>query len=110
MDTDISTEYVLIYKYRKFRARLLLAKILNGKQVYVNLYNQMINPSYYYYYFIRVISFIRKTKVLNYQYRLGNFDMLRRNCIKVLGVHIGYKLNFHYHVDITFHMQWNYQG
>jgi hypothetical protein len=48
---------------------------------------------------IRVISFSRKTTVLNYQYRLGNSPILRTDCIKDLGVHIDSKLHFHQHVD-----------
>ncbi|PNF19683.1 hypothetical protein B7P43_G05097 [Cryptotermes secundus] len=49
-----------------------------------------------------VISFSRKTTVLKYQYRLGNFFILRTDSIKDLGVLIDSKLHFHQHVDILF--------
>jgi hypothetical protein len=45
---------------------------------------------------IRVISFTRETKDLNYQYRLGNSFILRTNCVKNLCVHIDCKLHFHH--------------
>jgi hypothetical protein len=51
---------------------------------------------------IRVISFIRKTNFLNYQYRLENSFILRTDCIKYLGVYIDCKLNFYHHVDFLF--------
>jgi hypothetical protein len=51
---------------------------------------------------IRIISFTRKSNVLNYQYRLGNSFILRTDCIKDLGVHIDRKFNFHRHVDFVF--------
>jgi hypothetical protein len=51
---------------------------------------------------IEVISFTRKTNVLNYQYRLRNSFVLRTDCIKDLGVHIDCKLHFHHHVDFFF--------
>jgi hypothetical protein len=47
----------------------------------------------------RFISFIRKTNVLNYQYRLVN---LRTDCIKDLGVNIDCKLHFHHYIDFIF--------
>jgi hypothetical protein len=53
---------------------------------------------------IRVISFTRKTNVLNYQHRLGNSFILLTDYIKDLGVQIGCKLHFHHHVDLFFHM------
>jgi hypothetical protein len=57
---------------------------------------------------IRVISFSRKTTVLNYQYRLGNSPIMWADCIKGLGVHIDSKLNFHQHVEFLFSqtMKW----
>jgi hypothetical protein len=51
---------------------------------------------------IRVISFTRKMSMLNYQYRLGNFFIMRIDCIKDFGVHIDCKLHFHRHVDFLF--------
>jgi hypothetical protein len=51
---------------------------------------------------IRVTSFTRKANVLNYQYRLGNSFILRTDCIKDLGVHIGRKLHCYRHVDFIF--------
>jgi hypothetical protein len=51
---------------------------------------------------VRVIYFTRKTKVLNYQYRLGNSVMLQTNCINELDVHIDCKLHFNRHVDFFF--------
>jgi hypothetical protein len=54
---------------------------------------------------IRFISFTRKTNVLNYQYRLGHFFILRTDCIKGLSVHIDCKLHFRSQVDFLFHMQ-----
>jgi hypothetical protein len=47
----------------------------------------------------RVISFTRKTNVLNYQYGLENSFILRTDYIKDLGVHTGCKFHFHRHVD-----------
>jgi hypothetical protein len=43
---------------------------------------------------IRVISFSRKTTILNYQYRLGNSFILRTDCIKDLGILIDQKSIF----------------
>jgi hypothetical protein len=53
---------------------------------------------------IRVISYTRKTSVLNYPYRLGNAFILRTDCIKNLCVlvNIDCKLNFHDHCDFIF--------
>jgi hypothetical protein len=51
---------------------------------------------------IRIISFTRKTKVFDYQYRLGNFFILRPDYIKDLGDNIDCKLHFHRHVDFLF--------
>jgi hypothetical protein len=51
---------------------------------------------------IRIVSFTRKTNVLNYQYRLGNSVILRTDCVKDLGVHIDCKPHFHRHVDFLF--------
>jgi hypothetical protein len=48
---------------------------------------------------IRVLSFIRKINVLNYQYSLGNSFILRTDCIKNLNVHTDCKLYFNHHVD-----------
>jgi hypothetical protein len=48
---------------------------------------------------IRVISFTSKPNVLNYQYRRGNYFILRTDCIKDLGIYIDCKLHFHHHVD-----------
>jgi hypothetical protein len=48
---------------------------------------------------IRVISFTRRTNVLNCQYRRENSSILRTDCIKDLGVHIDCELHFHRHVD-----------
>jgi hypothetical protein len=67
--------------------------------VYINsvrkiLWNQIFRK-------IRVISFTMKTKVLNYQYRLGNSFILQIDCFKDLGVLIDCKLHFH-HVEFLF--------
>jgi hypothetical protein len=51
---------------------------------------------------ISVISFTRKTNVLNYNYRLRNSLILRIDCIRDLGVHVDCKLHFHHHVDFLF--------
>jgi hypothetical protein len=51
---------------------------------------------------IRVISFTRKTNVLNHQYRLGNSRILRTDCIKDLVIHINCELHFHHHVSFLF--------
>lgn len=44
---------------------------------------------------IRIIYIARKSKVLNDQHRLGNTFIMRKDCIKALGVHTECKLNFH---------------
>jgi hypothetical protein len=51
---------------------------------------------------ISVISFARKTNVLNYQYSLGNSFLLRTDGITDLGMHIDCTLHFHRHVDFIF--------
>jgi hypothetical protein len=51
---------------------------------------------------IRVISFTRKTSVLNFQYRLVNYFILRTDCIKDLGAYIDCKLYFHQHLNFIF--------
>jgi hypothetical protein len=51
---------------------------------------------------IRVISFTRKTCLLNHQYILGNSHILRTECINDLGVCTDYELHFHHRVDFIF--------
>jgi hypothetical protein len=46
-----------------------------------------------------LITFTRKANVLNYQYRLENYFILRTDYIKGLGVCIDCELHFHRHVD-----------
>jgi hypothetical protein len=51
---------------------------------------------------IRVISFTKKTNVLNFQYNLRNSLILLTYCIKNCDVHIYCKLHFHYYVHFRF--------
>jgi hypothetical protein len=51
---------------------------------------------------VRVISFARKTNILNDQYRLANSFILRTDSIKDLGGHIYCKLHFRRHADFHF--------
>jgi hypothetical protein len=51
---------------------------------------------------IRVISFTRKTNMLNYRHNLGNCLILQNDLIQNMSVQIDYKLYFH-HVDFFSH-------
>jgi hypothetical protein len=49
---------------------------------------------------IRIVSFTGKTNVQNYQYILGNYFVLRTDCVKDFGAHTDCKLHFYRHVDL----------
>jgi hypothetical protein len=49
----------------------------------------------------RIITYTRKTNNVNFNYYVSNVTILRSYCIKDIGVMLGSKLYFHFHVDIV---------